>query len=67
MRREFDPALGKHDDFLLVGPYIFAQQTVDDVITLLVSHNRKPFKMAKIPSTEEHRVCVPLSGECGAL
>ena len=23
--REFDPNLGRHDDFALIGPYIFAQ------------------------------------------
>ena len=38
-RAEFDPNLGKHDGFLLLGPYIFAQviSNYNDVMSY-VSH-----------------------------
>eukprot|EP00731_Ephydatia_muelleri_P020374 Em0013g101a len=53
--QEFDPNLGRHDDFLLLGQYIFAQQTQGDSgIMLKVSYNRKPFQIARIPSTFGH-------------
>ena len=56
--QEFDPNLGRHDDFLLLGPYIFAQKTdSQNMISLYVSYNRQPFQKAKIPSTEPHQVC----------
>ena len=44
-QEEFDPNLGHHRDFLLVGPYIFVQKTDDDGDSrLLVSYNRQSFK-----------------------
>jgi hypothetical protein len=56
--REFDPNLGRHDDFLLVGPYIFAQKTdSDNMINLYVSYKRQPFRRAMIPTTDPHQVC----------
>lgn len=56
---EFDPNLGRHDGFLLLGPYIFAQKTDSNVISLYVSYNRQPFQRAMIPATDPHRVrCV---------
>ena len=56
--KEFDPALGRHDDFELVGPYIFAQKTDPEsyMISLYVSYNRQPFQRAMIPSTDPHQV-----------
>ena len=54
---EFDPNLGRHDAFLLLGPYIFAQKTdSENIINLYVSFNRQPFQKAKIPTTEPHQV-----------
>ena len=60
--REFDPTLGKHDDFLLLGRYIFAQKTDSrNVISLYISYDRQPFQKAMIPSTEPHQVvCMSL-------
>ncbi|KAL5471539.1 hypothetical protein EMCRGX_G029663 [Ephydatia muelleri] len=53
--QEFDPNLGRHDDFLLLGQYIFAQQTDSSGNPFLkVSYNRKPFQIARIPSTFGH-------------
>ena len=55
--REFDPNLGRHDDFLLLGPYIFAQKTDShNMINLYVSYNRQPFQKAMIPTTDPHQV-----------
>ena len=55
-QQEFDPNLGRHEDFLLVGPYIFAQKTDEnDDSHLLVSYNRQPFKPAQIPTPYDHR------------
>ena len=52
----FDPALGDHDAFQLVGRYMFAQHTDDDgVVSLYVSDQRKPFKEALIPSSLPHQ------------
>jgi len=54
--REFDPNLGRHDDFALVGPYIFAQKTdPPNNIHLLVSYQRGSFCKCIIPSTDPHR------------
>lgn len=54
---EFDPTLGRHDDFVLLGPYIFAQKTdSQNMIHLYVSYNRQPFQRAMIPSTDPHQV-----------
>ena len=55
-RREVDPNLGRHDDFLLVGPYIFAQRSDSGNIHLYISYLRQPFNQARIPSTDAHRV-----------
>lgn len=55
-RKEVDPNLGRHDDFLLVGPYIFAQRSESDHIHLYISYLRQPFNLAKIPSTDPHQV-----------
>lgn len=53
---EFDPNLGRHEGFLLLGPYIFAQKTEDNEDAhLLVSYNRQPFKAAQIPTPYDHR------------
>ena len=53
---EFDPNLGDHDRFLVVGRYIFAQRTDDDGnIGLYVSDLRQPFKKAMIPTPEAHQ------------
>ena len=55
-QEEFDPNLGRHNAFLLVGAYIFVHQT-DDVgdVYLLVSYNRQPFNVAQIPMPYNHR------------
>ena len=55
-RREVDPNLGRHDDFFLVGPYIFAQRNDSGRIHLYISYLRQPFKRARIASTDAHRV-----------
>ena len=55
-KREVDPTLGRHDDFLLVGPYIFAQRKEADHVHLYVSYLRQSFRLAKIPSTDSHQV-----------
>ena len=47
---EFDSNLGGLDVFLLVGPYIYAQRTDDDVIGLYVSYKRQPFQKTVIPT-----------------
>ncbi|KAL5471537.1 hypothetical protein EMCRGX_G029661 [Ephydatia muelleri] len=53
--QEFDPNLGRHDDFLLLGHYIFVQQTDPSGSPFLkVSYNRNPFQRAQIPSTFGH-------------
>ena len=56
-QQEFDANLGRHDAFLLIGAYIFAQKTNSEgVISLYVSYNRQPFQKAMIPSTDPHQV-----------
>ena len=55
-QREVDPNLGRHDDFLLVGPYIFVQRRESDHVHLYVSYLRQSFRLAKIPSTDPHQV-----------
>ena len=55
-RREVDPNLGRHDDFLLLGPYIFAQRSDSGNIHLYISYLRQPFNQARIPSTDPHQV-----------
>ncbi len=53
----FDPNLGKHDAFLLLGRYIYTQKTDSSgIISLYVSYDRKPFKKAMIPATDPHQV-----------
>ena len=54
--KPFDPNFGAHDAFLVHGPYIFAQRT-DDAgrVSLYVSHHRKPFQLAMIPTPSNHR------------
>lgn len=55
--REFDPNLGLHDEFLLLGPYIFVQKTdSQSVISLYVSYKRQAFGKAMIPATDPHQV-----------
>ena len=55
-QREFDPNLGRHEEFLLLGPYIFVQKKEDNEDAhLLVSYNRQPFKAAQIPTPYSHR------------
>lgn len=50
-QEEFDPNLGRHEAFLLVGPYIFAQKADDNGDAyLLVSYNRQSFNVAQIPT-----------------
>ena len=54
--QEFDPSLGRHEGFLLVGPYIFAQKTGDNQdAQLLVSYKCQPFNVAQIPTPYNHR------------
>ncbi len=54
---EFDPSLGRHDDFLLLGPYIYAQKTDSrGVISLYISYNRGNFSKTMIPSSQPHVV-----------
>ena len=53
---EVDPNLGRHDGFLMVGPYIFAQKTVNSVVGLYISYKRSLFKKALIPSNDPHQV-----------
>ena len=55
---EVDPNLGRHDDFFLVGPYIFAQRNDSGRVHLYISYLRQPFNLARIPSTDPHQVCV---------
>ena len=55
-KTEVDPKLGRHDDFLLLGPYIFAQRNDSGNIHLYISYRRKPFNLAKIPTTDPHDV-----------
>ena len=59
-RTEVDPNLGRHDDFFLIGPYIFAQRNDSGRIHLYISYLRQPFNLARIPSTDAHavRVCI---------
>ena len=52
---QFDPDFGAHDAFLVYGPYIFAQRTDNGKINLYVSHMRKPFKRARIPTPYNHQ------------
>ena len=55
-QQEFDPNLGRHEGFLLLGPYIFVQKTESNQDAhLLVSYNRQPFQAAKIPTPYDHR------------
>lgn len=55
--KEFDPSLGRHDDFLLLGPYIYAQKTDSKgVRSLYISYQRGKFNQARIPSTQGHQV-----------
>ena len=66
--QEFDPSLGRHDDFLLQGPYIYAQKTNSNgVISLYTSYRRGKFKKANIPSAQPHQVssCLPQTSPCG--
>ena len=51
-----DPNLGRHDDFFLVGPYIFAQRNDSGRVHLYISYLRQPFNRARIPSTDPHQV-----------
>jgi hypothetical protein len=53
--QEFDPGFGPHDAFLLHGPYVFAQRTDNGKVNLYVSHMRKPFKLARIPTPYNHQ------------
>ena len=53
---EVDPKLGRHDDFVMVGPYIFAQKTVNSVVGLYISYKSSPFQKALIPSKDPHQV-----------
>ena len=55
-KMEVDPNLGRHDDFALVGPYIFAQRNDSGRIHLYISYLRQPFNLAKIPTTDPHDV-----------
>ena len=55
--RVFDSNLGLHDAFLIDDKYIFVQRTVDDdtsEVELLVSYNRQPFNVARIPFEDSH-------------
>ena len=58
---EFDTNLGDHDGFLLMGPYIFAQRTDNDVVGLYVSYDRQPFQKALIPTPYAHQRYVTLN------
>ena len=54
----FDTNLGLHDAFLIDDKYIFVQRTLDDdtrEVELLVSYNRKPFNIARIPFEDSHQ------------
>ena len=54
----FDANLGLHDAFLIDDKYIFVQRTLDDntgEVELLVSYNRKPFNIARIPFEDSHQ------------
>ncbi len=53
---EVDPNLGRHDAFVMVGPYIFVQKTVNDVASLYTSYNKGTFKKAMIPAEIPHQV-----------
>ena len=55
-KREVDPNLGRHDDFLLLGPYIFAQRNDSGRIHLYISYLRQPFNLTMIPTTDPHDV-----------
>ena len=55
-QREVDPNLGRHDDFLLLGPYIFAQRNDSGNIHLYISYLRNPFNRTKIPTNDAHQV-----------
>ena len=53
----FDTNLGLHDAFLIVDKYIFVQRTVNEdtsEVELLVSYNRQPFNVARIPFEDSH-------------
>ena len=55
-QEEFDPNLGRHEAFLLLGPYIFVQKTESNGDAyLLVSYNRQTFNMAQIPTPYAHK------------
>ena len=58
--RVFDNNLGLHDAFLILDNYIFVQRTVNEKnrsreVELLVSYNRKPFSVARIPFEDSHQ------------
>ena len=53
---EVDPNLGRHDDFALVGPYLFAQRNDSGQIHLYISYLRQPFNLTKIPTIDPHDV-----------
>ncbi len=54
---EVDPNLGRHDAFLMVGPYIFVQKTDNNgAASLYISYNKAPFKKAMIPAKDSHQV-----------
>ena len=53
--QQFDPSFGAHDAFLVFGPYIFAQRTDAGKMNLYVSHLRKAFRLAKIPTPYNHQ------------
>ena len=51
----FDNNLGQHNMFSIVGRYIFAQKTENDVVGLYVSDRRGPFSKAHIPIPGGHQ------------
>ncbi len=53
---DVDPNLGRHDAFLMVGPYIFVQKTDNNVVNLYTSYNKAPFQKAIIPVEDPHQV-----------
>ncbi len=53
---EVDPDLGRHDGFLMVGPYIFVQKTENDVKSLYISYKKASFKKAMISVKDPHQV-----------
>ncbi len=53
---EVDPNLGRHEAFLMVGPYIFVQKIENGISNLYISYKKAQFKKAMISVQDPHQV-----------